>query len=55
VKGAKIVLPPLPKDYEVERRGRFSAGTFHASKTRAHPKRQKTRHLRPIDEEDDGN
>ena len=27
-------LPPVPKEFDVEPRGRFSAGTFHAAKSR---------------------
>jgi hypothetical protein len=55
VKGANIHLPPVPKDYDVERKGRFSAGTFRPSKSRAKSKRPKTRTSRPIDELGDEN
>jgi len=27
-------LPPVPREFDVEQRGRFSPGTFHASKSR---------------------
>ena len=55
IKGENINLPPLPKNYDVERKGRFSAGSFRPSKSRAHPKRHKTRNSPPIDEENDPN
>ena len=55
VKGDNISLPPVPKDYDVERKGRFGAGTFRASKSRAPAKPRKSRTSRPIDEEGDTN
>lgn len=55
VKGANIHLPPVPKDYDVERKGRFSAGTFRPSKHKARPKPRKKRNSGPIDELGDDN
>jgi hypothetical protein len=42
LKGDGVKLPPLPKTYDVERKGRYSAGTFsHAKPAREKaPKRQ---------------
>jgi DNA/RNA endonuclease YhcR with UshA esterase domain len=55
VKGANIDLPPVPKDYDVERKGRFSIGTFRPSKSHARAKPCKARNSRSIDEEADAN
>jgi hypothetical protein len=55
LKGANSDLPPVPKDYDVERKGRFSAGTFRPSKSQARSKPQKTRNTRPIEEQIDDN
>ena len=46
---AFVVVPPVPTDYDVERRGHYSAGRFK------HPKTSKTKHKkqgRPISIED---
>jgi len=53
IKGANLNLPPVPKDYDVERKGRFSAGRFRPSKSSSRAKRHKPRNSRPIDEESD--
>ena len=55
VKGANIDLPPVTKEYDVERKGRFSAGTFRPSKSHARAKPRKARNSRSIDEEADAN
>ena len=31
--GGKVRLPPIPRDYDVERRGSFSAGSYHKPKS----------------------
>jgi len=49
LKGANIHLPPVPKNYDVERKGRFSAGTFRPSRSQTRSKPQKKRPSRPID------
>jgi len=41
LKGAGVNLPPLPKNYDVENKGRYSAGTFRASKARPKSKKAK--------------
>ena len=40
--GEAAMLPPLPKSFDVEQRGRFSAGKFHGSKRRATYKKKGT-------------
>jgi hypothetical protein len=40
--GQAATLPPLPKNFDVEQRGHFSAGTFRAKKTRATYKKKGT-------------
>jgi hypothetical protein len=35
VSGGAALLPPLPKDYDVENRGRYSAGQLHSKKLKA--------------------
>jgi len=35
-------IPPLPKDYDVEKRGHFSAGSVHAKTTRKTAKKRQT-------------
>jgi hypothetical protein len=35
-------IPPLPKDYDVEKRGHFSAGSVHARTSRKPAKRRQT-------------
>jgi hypothetical protein len=34
------LVPPLPKEYDVERKGRYSAGTYKSPKAAAKPKRK---------------
>jgi hypothetical protein len=42
--GAGARIPPLPKDYDVEKKGRYNAGTF------SHPKaKRKTTKRQPAD------
>lgn len=40
--GQAAMLPPLPKSFDVEQRGHFSAGTFRAKKSRATYKKKST-------------
>jgi len=40
--GHAALLPPLPKSFDVEQRGHFSAGTFRAKKSRATSKKNRT-------------
>ena len=40
--GEAAVLPPLPKSFDVEQRGHFSAGKFHAPKSRSTYKKKGT-------------
>lgn len=35
-------IPPLPKDYDVEKRGHFSAGSVHARTTRTTAKKRQS-------------
>ncbi len=37
--GQAAMLPPLPKSFDVEQRGHFSAGTFRAKKSRTYKKK----------------
>src|ERR1043165_455252 len=50
LKGDGVKLPPLPKTYDVERKGRYSPGTF----IRAKPARQKApkRQTKPVAQND---
>jgi hypothetical protein len=50
LKGDGVKLPPLPKTYDVERKGRYSAGIFSHAK----PARQKTprRQKKPVPQND---
>lgn len=43
------LLPPLPKDYDVERRGRYSAGKFRYPKS---SKKETKKQDKPVDIED---
>jgi len=40
--GQAALLPPLPKSFDVEQRGHFSAGTFRSKKGRATSKKKQT-------------
>lgn len=40
--GQAALLPPLPKSFDVEQRGRFTAGTFRAKKSRSTYKKKGT-------------
>ena len=40
--GQAALLPPLPKSFDVEQRGHFSAGTFRARKSRSTTKKKGT-------------
>jgi len=40
--GQAAMLPPLPKSFDVEQRGHFSAGTFRSKKSRATSKKKQT-------------
>jgi hypothetical protein len=44
-------LPPVPKEFDVEQQGKFSAGTFHAPKNRK-PSRKKAKLPTTINVED---
>lgn len=44
-------LPPAPKEFDVEQRGKFSAGTFHATKSRK-ASRKKAKLPTTVDVED---
>lgn len=46
--GQAALLPPLPKSFDVEQRGHYSAGTFRAKKGRATSKKRNTTTL-PIE------
>ena len=46
--GQAALLPPLPKSFDVEQRGHFSAGTFRGKKSRTPYKKKSTPTL-PID------
>ncbi|MGC2194604.1 MAG: OB-fold nucleic acid binding domain-containing protein [Terriglobales bacterium] len=41
LRGDAARIPPLPKEYDVERRGKYSAGTFSHPKTAKSPTRKK--------------
>ena len=41
IEGGAAMIPPLPKNYDVETRGRFSAGRLYPGKKPPKPKRQK--------------
>ena len=47
LRGPGINLPPVPKDYDVEQRGRYSAGRFKARKQPSSHKGHKKSHLPP--------
>ena len=48
LRGTGINLPPVPKDYDVEQRGRYSAGRFKTAKRQsAHKARRKKTELPP--------
>ena len=48
LRGPGINLPPVPKDYDVEQRGRYSAGRFKTAKRQsAHKARRKKTELPP--------
>jgi len=48
LRGPGINLPPVPKDYDVEQRGRYSAGRFKPAKRQsAHKARRKKPELPP--------
>ena len=38
IEGGTAMIPPLPKNYDVENRGHYSAGRFRPSKKLKHPK-----------------
>jgi len=40
--GQAAMLPPLPRSFDVEQRGHFSAGTFRSKKSRATSKKKQT-------------
>jgi len=40
--GEAARIPPLPKEYDVEKKGHFSAGSVHASTSRKTPKKRQT-------------
>jgi len=40
--GHAALLPPLPKSFDVEQRGHFSAGTVRTKKSRANSKKKRT-------------
>ncbi len=50
--GEAALLPPMPKNFDVEQRGHFSAGKFHAKKSRTTYKKRGTPTL-PADIPDD--
>jgi len=50
--GEAALLPPLPRSFDVEQRGHFSAGTFHAKKSRSTYKKKSTPTL-PVEIIDD--
>ena len=50
--GGAALLPPIPKNFDVEQRGHFSAGKFHARKSRTTYKKKGTPTL-PVDLPDD--
>ena len=50
--GQATRIPPLPKNFDVEQRGRFSAGKFHAPHSR-HTRKKKGRVTLPIDVPED--
>ena len=51
--GARI--PPLPKNYDVEKKGRYSAGTFSHPKAGKTPSRKRQTAKMPIDIPEDSN
>ena len=53
LKGESSQIPPLPKNYDVEKKGRYSAGTFSRPKpAKATPKRSQTKPIPPNDPSD---
>jgi len=42
IEGGAAMIPPLPKNYDVENRGRFSAGRVHPSRKPAKTKAKRT-------------
>ena len=43
--GAGARIPPLPKDYDVEKKGRYSAGTFSHPKAKRKPSKKQAPNL----------
>lgn len=47
--GSTARIPPLPKNYDVEKKGRYSAGTFSRPKAAKKPSRKKQPAKFPVD------
>ena len=53
--GSGARIPPLPKNYDVEKRGRFSAGTFSHPKAGKTPSKKRQPATLPIEVPEDSN
>jgi hypothetical protein len=51
LKGGAVKLPPIPKSYDADRRGGFSAGKFNAPRSK-HPTRKRPTSTLPDDDID---
>jgi hypothetical protein len=51
--GGALLLPPLPKNFDVEERGRYSVGSPHASKSRYPSHKKKGTPTLPVEIPDD--
>jgi hypothetical protein len=54
LRGAMAKIPPVPKNYDVERQGHYSAGKFSHPKARPTTSKKRNPSGRPIDTMDDG-
>lgn len=52
--GGAATIPKLPKDYDVERKGKYSAGTFSLPKPTSTPAKKRQTPTLPIEVEQDG-
>lgn len=53
--GSGARIPPLPKNYDVEKKGRFSAGTFSHPKAGKSPSKKRQPATMPIEVPEDSN
>jgi hypothetical protein len=53
IRGEEVRMPPLPKNYDVEQRGHYSAGIFRHPKTSYTPSKKRQPATLPVDIPDD--